>query len=334
MIKLKQPFNFFLFSGKSAGIFLVRNVLLYLLLPFLMVACDKMNIFYRPYVATVNGSKIYLDEYQSLLEKKIHMVPREYWTQPDYLRRFEKEVLDALIVEKIMYLRAQELNISVSEAELEKKIQEIKKDYGEDFINLFKQENIDYEKWKKEFGKEILLQKLIDADVNARIKISEEEIEDYFKKNRSRYKSDARVRVSQIVVQDMAKANKAMERLNAGEDFGRVAADVSIGPEAARGGDLGFITKLIMPEPLDKTIFQMPVDEISPIVQSSYGFHIFKITEIQPARDRNLIDVREDVLTDIRLQKEDEAFIVWLNNLKKKAVIKKATGIKIKKYFK
>jgi len=333
MIQSKRPFNFSFFSGKFAGILPVPNLLLCVLLSFLIVACDNLNTFFRPSVATVNGSKIYLDEYQSALEKKIHMVPKEYWSQPDYLKRFEKEVLDTLIIEKIMYRRAQELNISVSEAELENKIQEIKKDYGEDFTNLFQQENIDFEKWKKEFGREILLQKLIDVDVNSKIKISEEEIEDYFKKHRGRYKSEARVKVSQIVVRDMAKANKAMERLQAGEDFGKVAADVSIGPEAGRGGDLGFITRLVMPEPLDKTIFQMAVNEISPIVQSSYGFHIFKITEIQPAKDRDLTDVRDDVLADIRMQKEDAAFASWLAELKAKAVIKKSTDIKIKKYI-
>ena len=58
-----------------------------------------------------------------------------------------------MITEKIMYLRAQELNISVSAGELEDKINEIKKDYGEDFANLLAQENISYEEWKEEFRK-------------------------------------------------------------------------------------------------------------------------------------------------------------------------------------
>ena len=79
----------------------------------------------------------------------------------------------------------------------------------------------------------------------------------------------------------------------------------------------------IMPEPLDKTIFKLPVNKISPIVQSSYGFHIFKVLEIQPAKIRNFADVREEVIADIRTQKEEAAFISWLEALKKKAVIKK-----------
>jgi len=53
--------------------------------------------------------------------------------------------------------------------------------------------------------------------------------------------------------------------------------------------------------------------------------------ESQPARAGNFTDVREDVIADIRLQKEDAAFISWLEDLKKKAVIKKQTNIKLKK---
>jgi parvulin-like peptidyl-prolyl isomerase len=126
-------------------------------------------------------------------------------------------------------------------------------------------------------------------------------------------------------------AKKIEARLNAGEDFAKVAAKVSIGPEAHRGGDLGFITRLIMPKPLDKTIFNLPVNKISPIVQSSYGFHIFKVLEIQPARIGNFTDIKEEVIADIRSQKEDAAFMNWLEALKMKAVIKKESNMPGKK---
>ena len=94
---------------------------------------------------------------------------------------------------------------------------------------------------------------------------------------------------------------------------------------------MGFITRRIMPEPLDKTIFNLPVNKISPIVQSSYGFHIFKVLEIQPAKIGNFTDIKEEVIADIRSQKEEAAFISWLEALKLKAVIKKKTNILGKK---
>ncbi|MFZ3057238.1 MAG: peptidyl-prolyl cis-trans isomerase [Smithella sp.] len=291
------------------------------------VACDKFNTFLKPYVATVNGSKIYLEDYKSQLGREMRIVPRDFLDQPDYRKRFEEEVLDAMITEKIMFLRAQELNIFITDAELERKIKEFKQDYGKEFSSLLTQENVKYEQWKEDFKKEMFLQKLVAIDINAKIKITDDEAEKYFNEHRNNYKTESRVRVAQIVVRDLASAKKVSARLKAGEDFASVAAEISVGPEANRGGDLGFITRQTMPEPLDKTIFRLPVKKISPVVQSSYGFHIFKVLEVQSARIGNFKDIKEEVIADIRSQKEDAAFVSWLEALKMKAVIKKEKNI-------
>jgi len=329
MIPTRWFSKFYSLAGKSKKVSPVRCGLLCLLLPGLMIACDKMESFSRPHVATVNGAKIYLDEYQSLLNEKARMLSGDFFRQPAYVKKFEDEVLDAMIGEKIMLLRARELNLSVSDAELEAKIKELEKDYGNEFTGLFARQNINYEKWKEDFRKEILLQKLIAADVHSKIIVSETEIEDYFKKHRHIYKRDLSARVSQIVVRDMQTAEQAMQRLKSKEEFARVASEMSIGPEASRGGDLGFITKRVMPEPLDETIFKIPVQTISPIVQSSYGFHIIKVMEVRQAKERILPEAREEVIADIRLLKEKTAFAEWLEALKKKAVVQKKADIKI-----
>ena len=316
---------------KSMGIVSSRYGVPCLLMLCFIFACDKIDIFSHPYVATVNGAKIYFEDYQLRLNQKKALLPKDIMDQPDYIKRFEEEVLDGMITEKIMDLRAKELNISISAAELEDKIKEIKKDYGKDFSSLLAQENVKYEQWKEDFKKEMLLQKLIAIDVNANIKVSEDEAEDYYNEHLSNYKTESRIRVVQIVVRDLAMAKKIETRLNAGEDFASVAARVSIGPEAHRGGDLGFISRQVMPEPLDKTIFSLPVNKISPIVQSSYGFHIFKVLEIQPAKIGKFSDIKDEVIADIRSQKEDSAFVNWLEALKIKAVIKKENNIQGKK---
>jgi parvulin-like peptidyl-prolyl isomerase len=334
MINTKTHSNIISSVRKASGIFLIFYGVPFLLALSFVAACDKINIFSRPYAATVNGSKIYLEDYQLCLNQKMTMLPKDVLDQPDYIKRFEEEVLDGMITEKIMDLRAKELNISISAAELEDKIKNIKKDYGKEFFKMLTQENVKYDQWKEDLKKEMLLQKLIAMDVNANIKVSEDEAEDYYSEHRNNYKTESRVRVSQIVVRDLAMAKKIEARLNAGEDFAKVAASVSIGTEAHRGGDLGFITKQIMPEPLDKTIFKLPVNKISPIVQSFYGFHIFKVMESQPAKTGNFTDVKEYVIADIRSQKEDAAFISWLEALKLRAVIKKKTNIPGKNFNK
>ncbi len=289
-----------------------------------IAACDKINISSRPYVAEVNGARIYLDEYEKRLAQKKAILPKDLFPdQGEHAERLKEEVLDDMITEKIMYLRARELGLDVGSEELEKKINDIKKEYGEGFSKMFAEEKLNFEQWKEELKKEMLFEKLVAVDVNARINVPDNEAEDYFNKNSDMFKTKPKVRVAQIVVRDLATAREALQQLKAGADFSEVAREKSIGPEAGRGGDLGFITREVMPEPLDKTIFSLRLNKISPVVKSPYGFHIFKVLEIQPAKINNFAECKQEVIADIRAKKEEAAFGIWLAALERKVIIKK-----------
>jgi foldase protein PrsA len=294
----------------------------------LLTSCDGNNFFNRKHVATVNGEKIYLDEYQQRLNaQKGPLSPKAFSDSLNKRTMLEEEILESMIMEKIVLQRAREMNLSVSNTELERKLIDIRKDYGDNFFDLLVAQNVRYEDWREELRKEMLLDKLVAADVNASVRVSEDEAEDYFNANPGLCKTQARVRAAQIVVRDQDKAREIKARLENGEDFAKVAAQVSIGPEAVRGGDLGLISRQTMPEPLDKTLFSLPVGKVSPIVKSAYGYHIFKITEIQPARTRSFGDCKEEVMATVRARKEDAAFTTWLEGLKVKAIIKKESQV-------
>ena len=287
-------------------------------------ACSGNDFLSRKYLATVNGEKIYQDEYEQRLNAQKGLIsPKNLPDSPGKREMLEEEVLESMITEKIVLQRARELSLAVSNTELEKKILDIRKDYGEHFFDLLTAQNVRYDDWREELKKEMLFDKLVAVDVNAAVRVSEDELEDYFSDHPELCKTEARVRAAQIVVRDAEKARAVQARLENGEDFAKVAAQVSIGPEAVRGGDLGLIYRQTMPEPLDKALFSLPVGKISPIVKSAYGYHLFKVTEIKPARMRSFPDCREDVLASVRAKKQDAAFTVWLEGLKVKAVVKK-----------
>ncbi|MEE9910533.1 MAG: peptidyl-prolyl cis-trans isomerase [Deltaproteobacteria bacterium] len=290
---------------------------------WLVAACDN-DILNRKHVAVVNGEKIYQAEYEQRLAAQQGLLsPRTLPGSFNKRAMLEEEILESMITEKIVLQRARELNLSVSNTELERKLLDIRKDYGENFFDMLVAQNVRYEDWREELRKEMLFDKLVAADVNASVHVSEDEAEDYFNERPGLCRTEARVRAAQIVVRDPEKAAQVLTRLENGEDFAKVAAQVSIGPESVRGGDLGLIYRQTMPEPLDKTLFSLPAGKVSPIVKSAYGYHIFKVTEILPARTRSFSDCREDLLAGIRAQKEDAAFTTWLEGLKMKAIIKK-----------
>jgi parvulin-like peptidyl-prolyl isomerase len=128
--------------------------------------------------------------------------------------------------------------------------------------------------------------------------------------------------VAQIVVRKRERAEMILNRLKRGENFDKVAALESIGPEGEKGGDLGFVGPGVMPEEIDAVIFSQRPGEISSVIKSQYGYHIVKIIEIDKGTKKKWADVKERVLTDFRKQKEEQAYVLWLESLRSKAVIK------------
>ena len=309
-------------SGRGEAL---RRILLLIVMLSLIAACgsEKPSPPPTPAVATVNGEAISLAEFEKSLAAETALAKGETSLKEEETESLKEAVLDNLIREKIMLQRAREIFLAVGEEELAARIEEIRKDYnGDRFGELFGADGIDYVAWKEALRTRMLLEKLIARDVNAKIQVTDEEAERYFNANRKIYATDRRVRVAQIVVPDRERAEGILKRLKAGEDFGMVAREVSIGPEAARGGDLGFFERGVMPEAIDRMVFSLPAGKVSRVAQSPYGFHIFKVLGQEGAGGRKFADVREKVIADLRKQKEAEAYKNWIEDLKARAAIR------------
>jgi peptidyl-prolyl cis-trans isomerase C len=275
-------------------------------------------------VATVNSTTISLSEFNKRFTRDwISSLDKSSLTPEDY-NRLKEDVLNILIDEKIMLLRAKELSISVSDAELEKKVAEIKESYAinEGFDKVVAARKVDYDQWREDLRKRIILERLISADVNSKIQVKDEEIRTYRREHRGLYAPGKRVHVAQIIVREREKAEAILKRLMTGEDFAKVAREESIGPEARAGGDLGYVSQGFMPEEIDSAIFSQQPVEIGPIIRSPFGYHIFKIIEKNNKATRGGDEIRGQVLADLRKQKEDQEYALWLGALRSKAVIK------------
>ena len=104
--------------------------------------------------------------------------------QPEELRKAQLRVLDQLIVELVLLKRAEELGISVSDAELKKAVDRIKKDYPEgEFEEALLEFAVSYESWESGLKTRLIMEKVIDEELKNRITITPEDIAEYYKKN-------------------------------------------------------------------------------------------------------------------------------------------------------
>lgn len=105
------------------------------------------------------------------------------------------------------------------------------------------------------------------------------------------------------------KIEEAQARLQAGEDFAAVAKEVSDDVTSENGGDLGYFTQGTMVPEFDQAVFSMNPGDLSDIILTSFGYHIIKLEDIQPAQTRTLADVKEQIVEKLALQKaRDEAY--------------------------
>lgn len=105
------------------------------------------------------------------------------------------------------------------------------------------------------------------------------------------------------------KVQQVVERLDAGEDFAALAAELSDDPaSAAAGGDLGFFGPGIMTPDFEQAVFAMNVGERSEPVQTSFGFHVIELTEIKPEQRTPLAAVRDELISELQSEERDDMF--------------------------
>jgi len=149
----------------------------------------------------------------------------------------------------------------------------------------------------------------LDIDsISETLSADEESLIGYYEQNRKAYVVPEQRQASHILItlnesdDDQAReralklAEAALERVRAGEDFSRVAGELSQDPGSAdKGGDLGFFGKGVMDQVVEEAVFAMSEGDVSEPVRSEFGFHIIKLTAIRPESGEPFDAVKEKI---------------------------------------
>ena len=153
---------------------------------------------------------------------------------------------------------------------------------------------------------------------------TEADIKKFYDDNPTHFRTEAQVRVSHIFIAapgsasaaDKAAAKTKAEQLLADvkahpDQFAQIAQKSSQdAPSAAKGGDLGFITRgsTAGGKAFDDAAFALKQGDVSGVVQSDLGFHILKATEVKPAAVKPFADVKDQIAVDLKQQYASKAF--------------------------
>lgn len=138
---------------------------------------------------------------------------------------------------------------------------------------------------------------LLVDDVAAGIKVPDDKLRDEYQNRIAEFQTPEQRHVLQILAPDEAKAKEAEVELASGKDFAKVAADVA--GNAPDTIDLGFLKRTDIPPLLADIIFSLKTGETSQPVQSTFGWHILRITEVKPEETQSFEAAKGQLATEV-----------------------------------
>lgn len=182
-------------------------------------------------------------------------------------------LFDKYVEEKLLLLAAKKKGVALSPAEKQEYLATL------DDATLTEQEKASFlESDSGLLVDKFLVEKYIRHLVRD-VTVPEDEVRRYYDLKKSEFYLPERVKVSQVLLQSEAEAVEAWDKLRtvAEDGFRELAKSESLGPEAAEGGEMGIFQRGQLPPEIENAVFSLQEGEISPVVESSYGFHIFRL---------------------------------------------------------
>ncbi|HEX9787033.1 MAG TPA: peptidylprolyl isomerase [Candidatus Binatia bacterium] len=242
----------------------------------------------------------------------------------------DREVLEQFLTDKLLESEVREAGIVVSDADVERYIEQVKKNNrlsDEDLKLALSRENHTLASYKASVKAEMEKSDLVDRQVRRKITISDEDVERYYKLNAKNYRTNDRARIRHILlsladkapperVQSvMAQGQELYRRIAAGDDFAALAREFSQGAGHAEGGDIGWVNRGTLISGIEEVAFQkLSVGQVSEPFRTSMGVHIVKLEGRDAGAPVPLSSVAPRIKEELLNKALEERFAKWVKS--------------------
>ncbi|MFI0347375.1 MAG: peptidylprolyl isomerase [Chthoniobacterales bacterium] len=287
-------------------------------------------------IAIVDGENISKEQ----LEKAFREALMSSGVNPSTITADQKlqayrQILDSLIVEQIVNKKS--ASVQVSDADVAAQIEKIKKQFpSEEVFNAeLKKSGKTMDELTANVKKSLHQKGWMESQIKGKDEVTDAEAQKFYNDNIKQFENPDMVKASHIlfmvpqgapdsVVKAKEEAAKAaIIRANKGEDFSKLAAELSEEPGAKqKGGDLGFFDKEHMLPEFSTAAFSQKVGTVSAVpVKTKFGFHVIKVTEKKPAGTIVFAEAKPNIIAYLQNQKRREAFRTIMQQLHQDAKI-------------
>jgi peptidyl-prolyl cis-trans isomerase SurA len=245
-------------------------------------------------IAVVNDDVITRHELDDRIDTVVHQLNKQGTPlpAPEVLR---KQILERMVIDMLQMQFAKETGVRVDDAQLDKALQRIAQENNiaslADFRAKLEQEGVDFKKFREEIRDEIIASRLREREVDSKIVISDNEIDNYLTTQAKLPGRNEEYQLAHILVlvpeqasaekiqASRERADQALAQLQGGAEFAQVAAGSSDAKDAMQGGALGWRSTDKIPSLFLDALQKMHPGEVSPVLRSPNGFHIIKLLD-------------------------------------------------------
>jgi peptidyl-prolyl cis-trans isomerase SurA len=240
----------------------------------------------------------------------------------------DREVLEQFITEKLLEAEARESGIKITDEDVTRYIEQIKKQNrlsDDDLKTALSREGQTLESYRASVKSELEKSEILNRQVRSKVNITNEDVERYYKLNANKFRSEDRVRLRHILIAlpqtaspeevqaATEKATDLYKRIVAGADFSELAREYSQGAGQADGGDIGWVTRGKLIGGIEQVAFEkLSVGQVSTPFRTTMGVHIVKLEARETGAVLPLSTVAPRIKEELQSKALEDRFVKWL----------------------
>ncbi|MEC9466194.1 MAG: peptidylprolyl isomerase [Myxococcota bacterium] len=283
-------------------------------------------------MAKVNGEFIYGDEFRLEVARLQIDDPEGEPTSSVTLAQVQT-LLSDVINRRLLFQAATARNVLVSLNEIEASYTRMRSGWEPTaFESMLEDRDQSHSELKQELRRTLTVQRYLRDHVYSRVAVTDEDILAFAEAHPERLHEPEKVRVLQFIVATEEEAKDLARQIRRGKkSFEEVAMEHSKSPEGRNGGDLGFFARDEMPAVFERA-FKMWPGQVSEVLESDYGFHVIKLIERRPEREVELLEIRDQIESELRRRLEREALTRAVTELREAASVELPEENELAKY--
>ncbi|MBL7155546.1 MAG: peptidylprolyl isomerase [Candidatus Omnitrophica bacterium] len=272
------------------------------------------------------------------LDRVLLPIYQQYKTQysgeelAEKIDKARSNVLNRIIEDKLLLSEAKRRKIEIKDEEVEAKMDEIKKRFAteEEFKEALKEERMLLGELEKKYRDRIKVDKMVDKEIRRSISLSPSEVINYYRDHEEEFGEPEKIKLRAILIKvngsrtreaSLKLAKEILSRLQEGGDFASLAKRYSDGPYKESGGDMAWVKKGELMDKIDNLVFTLEENELSGILQTGMGFHIFKVEQKMSPRTMDFREAKDRIEHVLYQKKTEEKLRSWIDELKENAYI-------------